>query len=194
VVIAGKRMAGGRGKVLLYFGSIGLSYLFIEILLMQVYARYVNNPLYSNSVVIAAMLLFSGVGSFFSDRLRNTNGFRRRVLLPLVSALTVYVSAVLLGYDHLAETLINHNLPLIPLMVALLAPAGVIMGFFFPLGLAAVKRRGPYSLPWAWSVNGFFSVIASTGAVLVTSNTGIPAAGLIPVAGYWVALLSFPSD
>lgn len=221
VAVTGKRMAPGRGGVLLYFGALGLSYLFIEILLMELYARYINNPLYSNSTVIATMMLFSGVGSFFSDRLasrpagssapgraarplnippdwpgagrgRETGGGRPRVLLALTAALTAWFAGLLACYDPLAGAFIRRGLPLVPLMVALTAPPAVLMGFYFPLGIAVVKRRDPYSLPWAWSVNGFFSVLASTGVVLVTSNTGIPAAGLLPVAGYWIALLSFP--
>jgi hypothetical protein len=213
VAATGKRMAPGKGGVLAYFGALGLSYLFIEVLLMEMYSRYISNPLYSNSTVIATMMLFSGVGSFLSDRLADRPAGRQagsgkgpgrgrepgrggpapgRVLLPPVAALTAWFAVLLACYDPLARAVIRRGLPLVPLMVALTAPPAVLMGLFFPLGLAEMKRRDPYSLPWAWSVNGFFSVLASTGAVLVTANTGILAAGLLPVAGYWIALLSFP--
>jgi hypothetical protein len=66
------------------------------------------------------------------------------------------------------------------------------MGVFFPLGMWNLKVQNPAALPWAWSVNGFFSVIASTGAVLIASNAGFLTTGIAAVLCYWTALIFFP--
>ena len=49
-----------------------------------------------------------------------------------------------------------------------LAPLGLCLGMFMPLGLGAVARLtplGPQYVAWGWAVNGFASVI---GVVLST--------------------------
>jgi hypothetical protein len=66
------------------------------------------------------------------------------------------------------------------------------MGIFFPLGMSSLKEVDEGALPWAWSINGFFSVIASSGAVLLSSNAGMLVTAVIAMLCYWVALLFFP--
>jgi hypothetical protein len=68
----------------------------------------------------------------------------------------------------------------------------MLMGFFFPLGMSSIKERHPETLPWAWSINGFFSVIASSGTLLLISNAGMMATAVLAVICYLIAVLFFP--
>jgi hypothetical protein len=59
--------------------------------------------------------------------------------------------------------------------VAVIAPAGLLMGFGFPTGMnfiTAVDRR---PTPWFWGINGASGVLASTVAVACSVAYGIGA-------------------
>jgi hypothetical protein len=185
-----KRVPGGRLSVrlsvLLYFSMIALAFMFVEILLMQKFRQYVSNPLYSNSLIIATLLISSGISSFLTDRIVQR---RTAALLLTLIALTIYLSLLLLAFEHFFPLLRS---PGLILPVIFTTPLGLCMGVFFPLGMSGLKTRNPSALPWAWSVNGFFSVIASTGTVLIASNAGLLTTGIAAVLCYWTALIFFP--
>ena len=50
--------------------------------------------------------------------------------------------------------------------IILLAPLGFFMGIPFPQGLSKIKRIESFKVPWAWGINGFFSVISTILATL----------------------------
>jgi hypothetical protein len=56
--------------------------------------------------------------------------------------------------------------------MALLAPAGFVMGMPFPLGLAMAEKLGTAVVPWAWGINGGMSVLGSVLAIIVAMGTG----------------------
>jgi hypothetical protein len=53
--------------------------------------------------------------------------------------------------------------------VATLAPAAFLMGIPFPVAISRLAAAGGSTIPFAWAVNGFFSVagasVASIGAL-----------------------------
>jgi hypothetical protein len=63
--------AGGEhhGRLLWYFGALGLAYLLAEIAAIQQLTLLLGHPVYAVAAVLAAMLVGSGVGSAWSDRL-----------------------------------------------------------------------------------------------------------------------------
>jgi len=190
-VIIRHKIEAGSSKVVLYFSLIAAGYMFIEILLMQKFAKFISNPLYSNSMIIAALLVFSGAGSYFSDRLEDNK--RQKTLLGTTGFITAYLLGILFFGDRLFLLIVRASMALkLGMVVLLVAPSGFFMGFYFPVGLSVLRRGPAYTLPWAWSVNGFFSVISSTGVVLAASNAGFLVTGLAAVGCYWLAVLFFP--
>jgi len=186
------KIEAGGSKVVLYFSLIAAGYMFIEVLLMQKFLKFITNPLYSNSTIIAALLVFSGAGSFFADRLRIKQ--RRAALLRITVFISVYFLCILFFSDRLFLLIVRASMALkLGMAVLLTAPAGFFMGFYFPTALSELREHSSYSLPWAWSVNGFFSVIASTGVVLAASNIGFIVTGMAAVCFYGLALLFYPS-
>ena len=69
----------------------------------------------------------------------------------------------------------------------MLAPLGITLGMAMPLGLSRL-RRSTRGVPWAWGINGIASVVASAGAITVAIIAGFPAATLVALAAYLVAL------
>lgn len=72
-----------------------------------------------------------------------------------------------------------------------IAPLGFLMGLPFAGGLSVVERHDSSLVPWAWAINGTFSVISSVLAVMIALSLGFPAVFWLGAVAYAVALLSF---
>ncbi len=165
-VLTMSRARGGHGVLfeLLYFGLLGVAYLFVEIPLMQQFILFLGHPAYAMTAVLFAILLFSGVGSLYSHRLPV-----RWVLLLLVGGVLLYAPGL---RQLFAATL---ALPLggrVLVAMLALAPVGVLMGMPFPQGLRRLETRAPSYVPWAWGINGALSVVASVLAALLSLSFG----------------------
>jgi hypothetical protein len=81
------------------------------------------------------------------------------------------------------------------LVLALVAPVSVALGVPFPLGLGAVTDNGasPALLPWAWGLNGAFSVLSTPLANLVAREDGFSRVLLGGTMLYVLAAVTFPS-
>jgi hypothetical protein len=78
------------------------------------------------------------------------------------------------------------------LVVLVLAPVAVAMGLPFPLGLAQIGDSA--FLPWAWGLNGAFSVVATPLAALMARNIGFYTVLAAAVVLYIAAAGSFPAN
>ncbi len=59
--------------------------------------------------------------------------------------------------------------------IALIAPLGVALGLFFPVGMGLAKQQQMPETPWFWALNGVFGVLASALAVFVAIYFSISA-------------------
>ena len=76
------------------------------------------------------------------------------------------------------------------IVFVLLAPLGFVMGMPFPLALRILRPEASAMVPWAWALNGWMSVAASLGTVLVSRLAGYDVAFSVALAAYGGALLS----
>jgi MFS family permease len=149
-----------------YFTALGLGFMFFEITLIQRLVLFLGYPTYSLTVTLAAILLSTGVGALLSSRYQAQPGRAARTLLLAIGGLTLFFA---FGLPPMADALLG--LPFAVRVVvafAVLAPLGICLGAFMPLGLGAVSGLTKHSreyVAWGWAVNGFASVI---GAVLTT--------------------------
>jgi hypothetical protein len=181
----------GSGSLILYFASIGFGFLLIEISQMQRLIILLGHPTYSLSVVLFAILLSSGVGSYLTQKIElatlKQDAYRRFVLLLLalilLGILTPYLSDVFQSYSNPVRILIA---------VVLLLPAGLFMGMLFPIGMKMASGEREAIKPWLWGINGATSVCASVLAVAIALSFGISAAFWCGVVFYviaWLALI-----
>jgi MFS family permease len=76
--------------------------------------------------------------------------------------------------------------------VVMLAPLGLCLGAFMPMGLTTVARattaelEGAY-VAWGWAANGFFSVIGSLLVTMLSMAYGFRAMFLVAVILYFDA-------
>jgi hypothetical protein len=170
-----------------YFLWIGLGYLMLEVVLIQRFVLFLGFPTYSLSVVLSALLVFTGVGSLLSTRLRGRVPATLRVGLAIVALAAL---ALAFGLAPLLHGLISLTFALrVIVTVAILAPVGVAMGLAMPIGLRRLEALHPGATPWAWAVNGIASVLASVLAIALAIELGFRVATLAAAACYGVALV-----
>jgi hypothetical protein len=171
-------------SALAYFAAIGLGFLVFEVVLIQRFVLFLGFPTYALSVVLFALLVFTGCGSLLSERLRD----RRRGLVAALAAVTALVTVAAFALQPLLRALID--LPFaarIVIAVALLAPAGLLLGMAMPVGLRRLAALHPTGVAWAWGINGVTSVLGSVLAIFVAINWGFTVATLLAAACYALA-------
>ncbi len=173
---------GGLSETAVYFGLVGVGFLFYEIPLAQRFILFLGQPVYGLTAVLMALLFFSGLGSLLSARLHH-----RKALMLLVVLLMAYP----LLLPQLYDLFLGRPLP-VRLVVAnaSLAPLGVLLGVPLPKGIARLERTHPHLIPWAWGINGAASVVASVGAALLALTLGFSAVLLIGSLCYLGALVA----
>jgi len=179
-----KGLAGG------YFAALGLGFMLIEVALVQKLTLLLGYPTYSLSVTLAALLVFSGIGS---TQVHRWGMDRNRALVVLLSTLAALVLVIQLGLPALIDLFVGSALPIrIALTVLIVAPVGLCLGAFMPLGLqavASVTERDREYVAWAWAVNGFFSVIASILSTILSMIVGFQWLFMIAIVVYAAGVL-----
>ena len=191
-VVLGTRLPRHKGvlRFLLYFLFIGAGYILIEMALIQKFVLFLGHPTYALTVVIFSMLVSSGLGSYFSRRILGDNDrylFRALALIAVLMAILAAVVTPLLGAG------VGLPLPLkFAITVALISPAGFVMGMPFPTGLKRLEEWHKPSVRWAWSLNAAASVLGSVGSLVCAIYMGLVqtllAGGLLYLAALAVAV------
>ena len=167
--------------VLVYFFALGLGFLWLELPLIQRFILLLDHPTYSFGVVLFAILVFSGAGSLAAGRLGRYRGW---AILALVATALVYA----LGTAPLMQLLLGLPLPArIIITIGSIAPLALLMGMPFPIGVDVLNRGRPSLIPWAWSTNGYASVVGCALAALIALSWGFTAVMLASAAAYLVA-------
>ena len=76
---------------------------------------------------------------------------------------------------------------------AFLAPLGICLGAFMPMGLRTVSELGTHVdeyVAWGWAVNGFFSVIGSIASTILAMLVGFGWLLQIALAAYAIAAIA----
>ena len=190
-LLGGRRVRMGvRGvpRAVLYFSLLGLGFLFIEIFLIERASFYLNDRTSGFSLVLTGMLIFSGIGSMGAHRF-NARPWRGNVICTAV--IVVWSAALLLFLqDFMLATLSLPWAARAAIVILLVAPASLALGVPFPLGLHQVGSGG--FLPWAWGLNGAFSVVSTPLANLTALSFGYDRVLFCALMLYGAACIVFP--
>ena len=170
-----------RGRVLAYFGLLGIAFLFVEIPLIQRWILLLGHATYAFAAVVLSLLFFSGLGSLLTRApwLPRRGAWVALVLMALLTPLLVVrLADVALGWPLWGRA---------GVAVIGLAPLGVLMGLPFPRGVAWLEDRAPRLIPWAWAVNGAASVVASVLAAILALSSGFTVVLLLGAGCYAAA-------
>ncbi|MDX1711559.1 MAG: SAM-dependent methyltransferase, partial [Rhodovibrionaceae bacterium] len=189
----GTHAKGARGAVTLYFLLLGLGFFFIEIALIKRLTLFLGHPLYAVAVVLAAFLVFAGLGSGFTPRLTERLRGRRLGALDAVgAAIAGFGLMYILAGPALLNAAMAWPLPVkIALALALQAPIAFAMGMPLPLGIARISEGASELVPLAWGVNGCASVVSTVLAALIAIHAGFTVVVAIALALYLLAALAY---
>ena len=175
----------GKWNFLVYFAGLGLGFILIEIALLQKFNLYLGQPVYTYAVILASLLIFTGIGSYLSELFDQDARAIFTKLVPLI-LLVLLATALLLPFIFNATLHFSLGLRVFISMI-LVAPLGIVLGMPFPLGLRLIgKEAGPLA-PWAWGVNGFFTVIGSVSAIILGMAFGFTVVLATAAVSYTVA-------
>jgi spermidine synthase len=189
LMITDQKATRMKKTIFVYFSLIAVGYFFIEMPMIQKMILFLGHPSYSLSVTIAGLLVFSGIGALFSERLFPEN---KRILYS--SFLIVFITGVyLLCMDDILSFLISYPIEQkIVFALIIIAPLGFFMGIPFPCALAILKEEDTFSLAWAWGINGFFSVVSILMATIFAIIYGFNIVIIIAILCYACAgMLSY---
>ncbi len=179
----------GLLRAVIYFPVLALGFLFIEIYLIEKASFWLTDRTSGFALVLTGMLVFSGLGSlisgWFAGAPRQGIALAAGIIVAWCIAGSLYLEPLVLAtldWPYVTRTC---------LMLVVIAPVSVALGLPFPLGLSRAGTGG--FLPWAWGLNGAFSVVATPLANLIAREAGFSRVLLCSAILYGIALVTFPA-
>jgi len=181
---------GGKGgltgiRFLPYFAFLGIGFMFIEISLVQKIILPLEHSSYAVATVLTSILISSGIGSLLSQRFL---GLRSPSTVILISFLIIIYSILL---PSLTDTISPYSISVRIISVFLiLTPLGLLMGIPFPTGLKILGERNESLIPWAWAINGCFSVLAPILTIMLAMVIGFKMVLWLGALSYMMAFIT----
>ena len=175
-----------KGKILLpYFVFLGLGFMFVEISLIQKVILPLENPSYAVATVLSSILISSGIGSLLSYKVK---GLRS----PVVS---IVISLLIFAYSIFFPTISDAISPYsisgkIFIVFSIFLPIGLLMGIPFPTGLKILGEKNESLIPWAWAINGCFSVLAPILTIMLAMVIGFKIVLWLGALAYGMAFIT----
>lgn len=180
----------GSLSLILYFMSIGMGFIIVEIAFLQRLIIYLGHPIYSLSVILFSLLLGGGIGSHLSQKIIKkekwvTNSYL--ILIPVV--VLVLIGGLITPYVITVFSAVALPVRIVFSLLAI-GLMGISMGICFPLGVFYASRRHEPLLPFLWGVNGALSVVASVLSVVIAITSGISITFWVGILCYVIAFIS----
>jgi spermidine synthase len=181
----------GKFPFIAYFCCLGLAYMLLEIVCMQICVLFLGHPIYSISVVLSSFLIFSGLGSLAAGWIRWD---LKKTVVVSIGIIVLYGLGLVLGLQKIMDLFLGYPLVVRAGIVwVVLFPVAFCMGMPFPTGLKTASMVRPELVPWAIGTNGCASVTASILTIILAMGMGFSAVMVTGLLIYIVALLCFLS-
>ncbi|MFH1875807.1 MAG: hypothetical protein ABH865_02840 [Candidatus Omnitrophota bacterium] len=190
ILTAKKANLRGSLPFFIFFMAIGFGFMLVEISQMQRLIIFLGHPTYGLSVVLFALLLSSGIGSYLTQKAGDAIIKKTIIACSLLLLCTLLIFGILtpiiLAMFQGSSTIVR-----ICIAVGMLFPLGFFMGMPFPLGMKLAATRSASIVPWFWGINGAASVCASVFAIVISLCLGISATFWAGFLCYMVAFIMF---
>lgn len=174
-------------RMLTYFLLLGIGFMFIEIVLIQHFILFLGEAIYSISIVLFSLLVFSGTGAFYSSRISLK---KRMPLQKIILLLALLVFIYLLTLPNIFNALLAYPLAIrIVSSMLLLLPLGFLIGMPFPVGIRLAHKIDSRVVALGYAVNGCASVLAAILAVIIAISLGYSAVLALAVICYLIAMV-----
>jgi len=155
-------------KLILYFASIGLGFMLIEIPVIQRLGMFLGHPVYGLTIVLFSLLFSCSIGSYISQFLKTrvrilSTVFLFLLLLLILNRLLPFILQAATGATIPIKILIS---------TSCISILGLFMGIFFPLGMTIASKDSSAPLTLYWGINGFCSMLATVLATILLIHFG----------------------
>ncbi|MEW6139083.1 MAG: hypothetical protein AB1733_12690 [Thermodesulfobacteriota bacterium] len=165
-----------------YFAALGTAFMLLEMSFIQMFTRFLGDPVLSAALVVGGFLISAGAGSLAAPRI---TAVLPAGILPVGSAIGLLAVLATLGLPLLFSSTAHFSqVAKIAFGLGIICPLAFLLGIPFPWGIALLHRRAPAVIPLAWAVNGFASVISTCGAVLLSMTVGFTVLSYLAAAVY----------
>ncbi len=180
----------GHKPIVLYFFMIGMAFIVVEIILIKIFQLFLGNPAYSISAIIFALLVSSGIGSLFSDKVNKILKEKTILYVSIFIFITLMVYSLFLF--NFTYNMIHFSL-IFRLLITLLfiSILGIPMGMMFPTGLKHLGSDNKIMIGWAWGANAFATVIGSVITVIIAINWNFSIALIMAAIFYLISGIIF---
>jgi uncharacterized membrane protein len=117
---------------LIFFSGLGIGFIFIEIVLMQKLVLFLGHPLYSITVTLFSLLVFTGLGSFLSQRWFHSPTLK---IWWVMAGMAVYTEMFVVAAKPFTELLI-----VLPQYLRILIATGALASIGLLLGVPFANR------------------------------------------------------
>lgn len=175
-------------RTFIYFSGIGVGYMFFEIVLIQKSIVYFDQPIISTAIVLCILLIFSGIGSYYSSNIK----LKKKSFFIVIALISLYLMFLTISLG----SILNASIIFTPavktfIFLILIAPSAFFMGMPFPMGIKLLSQNNDKIIPWAWGINGCFSVISTALATFIAITSGFIMVFFIAILAYIVSLFAF---
>jgi hypothetical protein len=162
--------------------------MFVEITLIQKTILPLENPSYAAATVLTSILISSGIGSLLSHRI---SGLRS-------PSITTVIALLIVAYSIFLPTILGiispYSIPVKIISVFFtLMPLGLLMGIPFPTGLKILSEENKSLIPWAWAINGCFSVLSPILTIMLAMAIGFKMVLWLGALVYTMAFITLRS-
>ena len=167
-----------------YFLGVGAGFMFVELYFIKVFTHLFGDPIVSLTVVLSGILIFSGAGGIWSQRL----GLNRLRIVLYILVATLLIAILILGA-------ILHWVMRLPVTAhylfayLILFPIGFLVGLPFTLGMRYLLKT-PNQRAYAWAINGSASVLTAIASAQIAISFGIYQLLIGAVLAYVLTLMS----
>jgi len=167
---------GRHWSLMLFAGALGSGFILFELTAVHHFRILLGAGMTAFAATLAVLLISAGAGAWYSGRKPVTT---RRLRLALLGVGGCFIGYALIHYTPLAGALEGTGL-LVRLLIAglTLMPAGFFLGMPLPMVLRTLGDQSA-AVAWAWAVNAFATVVATTLTAM-----------LAQLCGYWLAFAS----
>jgi hypothetical protein len=166
--------------------AIGVGFIVVELVLFQKILFQLGDPSRSLALLLASLLVGSGIGSLLTSRLKSW--------IATVSGLLSAIFAIVFSWSIPITFALLGEFPEVSKMAIaglILLLQGLPMGMLFPIGLrVASDLLGDSAVPWMWALNGAASVFGSALTVALAMKYGYAIALVLGVGMYLLAAVA----
>ena len=170
-------------RIGVYFALIGAGFMLTVLAHMDRLALYLGHPVYAVPVVLAAFLIFSGIGSRLAASITRRSA-RGRVMLAATAFVVLSLLDAVLIPPLLERTAGAHLALKLLLVIGVAAPLALCMGLLLPLGMIRLTYAGAALVPWAFGIHRSAAVVGAVASVLFAMEFGQFAVMAVAAACY----------